>query len=186
MLRKIEASARLQGTREELTSILIDFGRYSEWVPGIDRSEVLAREGDVTVAEFQSRQFGKRTCNLELILSLPESIVFRQIDSLGRAQISGQCRIGETENESSSPRTPIRLFARVETPLLDLGSGQRVRAALLAGLDALGARSRPAESKRPDTIARRRKVLEVVRTSGGLRVWYQGESFVLPKEDAPS
>ena len=48
MLRTVEVSAHLQGTREELYGILADYDRYSVWMPGIELSSVLAREGDVT------------------------------------------------------------------------------------------------------------------------------------------
>ncbi len=186
MLRAVEVSARLKGTREELYSILIDFGRYSEWVPSIDLSGVLAREGDVTVAEFQGRRFSDRTFNLELIVSLPEAIVFRQIDSLDHAEISGQWRVGETERSVGSPTSLVRLKARVETPLLGLGSSRRIRSALRSGLDALEARRRHLASTQPAAATRKRKVLEVVRESGGLKVWYLGESFVMPKKDSRS
>ena len=67
MLRAAEVSAHLEGTREEFFSILSDYGRYSGWVPNVELSGVLAREGDVTVAEFRGRRFSDRTFNLELI-----------------------------------------------------------------------------------------------------------------------
>ncbi len=184
MLRTVSVSARLQGTREELYSILVDYGRYDRWLPGLELSAILAREGDVTVAEFRGRRFSDRTFNLELIHSLPEGIVFRQIDSLDRPGISGRWQVGETETGVGSATARVHLQARVDTPWLRLDSRRRIRSALRAGLDALGARRRHLKSARPIAAASRQKVLEVVRESGGLKVWYLGESFRLPREDA--
>ncbi len=186
MLRAVEVSARLQGTREELYAILADYGRYRAWMPGIDLSSVLVREGDVTIAEFRGRRFSDRTFNLELIYSLPGTIVFRQIDSLDRPEISGRWELAETESGVGSPTVLARLHARIETPLFGLGSRRRMRSALRAGLDALGARRRRLAVARPAAGAKRLKVLEVVRESGGLKVWYLGESFRMPKQEAGS
>ncbi len=184
MLRSVEVSARSEGTREELYAILADSGRYAEWMPGIELSSVLAREGDVAVAEFRGDRWSDRTFNLELIHSPPDSIAFRQIDSLDRPEISGRWKLGETEVGAGSPTTLVRLLVRIETPLLMFDSRRRLRSALRAGLDALGARRRNMASARPAAPARRQKVLEVVREAGGLRVWYLGESFVMPEEMA--
>ncbi len=186
MLRTVVVSADLQGSREELYGILADYDRYSAWMPGIELSSVLAREGDVTIAEFRGRRFSDRTFNLELIYSRPDAIAFRQIDSLDRPEISGRWRVGETERGVGSPTTLVRLTARIETPFFRLDSRWRMRSALRAGLDALGARRRRLAATRPAAGAGKRKVLEVVREAGGLKVWYLGETFRLPQEGAGS
>ena len=181
MLRSVEVSARLEGTREELYAILADVGRYSRWVPGIELSSVLAREGDVAVAELRGRRFNDRTFNLELILSPPAAVAFRQIDSLDRPAVSGRWQLDETAPGVGAAIVPVRLAVRVETPLLALGSRRRLRSALRSGLDALAARHRHLAAAQPE--AGRQKVLEVVREAEGLRVWYLGESFRIPKAE---
>ncbi len=186
MLRSVEVSARLQGTREEYYAILADCGRYSQWAPGIEMSSVLATEGDVTIAELRGRLFSDRTLNLELIYSRPDGVTFHQIDCLGRPEISGRLRVEETEAGIGSPTVLVRFAARIETPLLEFGSGRRARSALRAGLDSLGARRRHLASARPVAADSKQKVLEVVREAGGLRIWYLGESFLLPRQDAGS
>ena len=184
MQRAVEVSAHLTGTREELYSILADISHYARWVPGLELSRILAREGDITIVELRGSRFGDHTFNFELIRSLPKAIVFRQIDSLDGPDISGKWSVGETEPGPGSARTLVRLQAQVDTPLLELGSRRRIRSALRAGLDALEIRRRHLGSARPAARAGRQKVLEVVREADGLRVWYLGESFRMPKEDA--
>ena len=185
MLRSVEVSARLQGSREELWAILADYGRYCQWVPGLDRSSVLAQEGDVVVAEFRGRRFSDRTFNLELIRSPPDAIVFRQIDSLNRPGVSGRFKLGDTEPDVGSTTAVVSLRARLETPLFAVGSRRRMRVALRASLDSLSARRRHLASARPVAEARKQKLLEVVREADGLKVWYLGETFVMPKQGAP-
>ncbi len=186
MLRSVDVEARLKGTREEHGAILTDFGNYRGWVPGIEVSSILACEGDVTIVEFQGRRFSERPFNLELVCSPPDLISFRQIDSLDRPEISGQLRLGETETGIGSPSVLIRLSARVETPLFGLGRRGRIRSALRAGLDALGAQHGRQISAQPIAEDRKQKVLEVVREAAGLRVWYLGESFLMPRQDSRS
>ena len=74
----------------------------------------------------------------------------------------------------------------VETPLLGLGSRRRIRSALRASLDALGARRRRLAAALPIAAAQKHKILEVVREASGLRVWYMGQSFTLPKQEPGS
>ena len=183
MLRAVEVAARVPGTREELYAILADVGRYSAWVPGVDHSSILAREGDVAVAELRGRRFGDRAFNLELVYSPPAAITFRQIDSLDRSEISGQWQLGDTEPGVPSPVVRVRLRLRLEMSLFGLGR-RRASTALRTGLDALAARRRHLASARPSAAVERHKVLEIVRHEGGLKVWYLGESYVIPTAGA--
>ncbi len=180
MRRAVEVSAPLQGTREELYAIIADVGRYSKWAPGIEHSAILAQEGDVAIAELCGRRFSDHTFNLELIHSPPDAVSFRQIDSLDRSEISGRWQLEDTESGVPPPAVLVRLQLRLEMPLFGLGR-RRAHSALRAGLDALAVRRRQLASARPAAGARRRKVLEVVRHAGGLKVWYLGESYVIPK-----
>ena len=182
MLRQARAAARLEGTREELFAILTDYGRYAAWMPGVERSRVLVREGDVTVAEIEAPAWNSYPFNLELVRSPPDAVAYHQIDSVYRPAVSGRWDLGTTDPGVGASTVEVRATLRLETPLLGLASRRRVRAALRAALDALGARRRQlASGRRAEAV--RRKLLEVVREDEGLRVWYLGETFLLPKAD---
>ncbi len=185
MLRTVEVSARLEGSRDELFAIVADLPSYSRWLPGVERSSVLAREGDVAVAELRASRWSDRTFNLELIQSPPGAVAFRQIDSLDRPEISGRWQIGETTPGVGASTAEVLLRLRLETPLFATFARRRMRAALRAGLDALGARRRHLSVARPASAAGRLKVLEVVREADGLKVWYLGDSFRMPKAGGP-
>ncbi len=182
MLRKVDVSARLEGSRDELFAIVADLACYPKWMPGVERSSVLDREGDVAVVELRAPRWSDRTFNLELIHSPPDSIAFRQIDSLDRPEISGRWRIGETHPGVGASTVHVLFRLCIETPLFGLGARRRMRAALRASLDALDARRRHLAAARPAGAERRQKVLEVVREADGLKVWYLGESFYMSRD----
>ena len=184
MLRTGSASARLEGSREELFAILADCGRYRSWVPGIDRSQVLTREGDVMIAELRVPGWAERSFNLEVVHCPPSSLAFRQIDSLDRPQISGRVELGAPDPGVGPPSLLVRVELRLETPVLSFASPFRIRAAMRAALDALGTRRRHLAARRRDAGKRKQKLLEVVREASGLRVWYLGETFRMPKVEA--
>ncbi len=182
MLRTVKASARIEGTREDLFAIITDYGRYATWLPGIEHAGLLAREGDVAIAEFRAPRWSHRTFNIELVHSPEGSVIFRQIDSLGRPDVEGSWKLGETEPGVGAATVLVELEMRVETPLLGRMSRRRPRSATCAGLDALGSRRRHVASAMPAAAARKQKVLEVIRETDGLKVWYLGESYRLPRE----
>ena len=181
MLRTAEAAARLEGTREELFAIVTDYGRYAAWMPGVELSRVLVREGDVTIAELAAPAWNPYPFNLELVRSTPGTVEFRQTDSFRRPAVAGRWELGATDPGVGASTVEVRASLSLETPALSLGSGRRIRAVLGTSLDALGARRRQLAAGRPRAKAAKTKILEVVRGADGLEVWYLGETYVLPK-----
>ncbi|MEM7351627.1 MAG: hypothetical protein AAF657_12600 [Acidobacteriota bacterium] len=180
MLRTARVSARLEGTQQELLAVATDLTRYAAWVPGIERCQVLTREGDVTLIELRAPGWDDRSVNLEVLRSAT-GLAFRQIDSLGRPEISGQVEIGETAPDVGATSARVQTTLQLETPFWSLGARRRMRTALRTALDALGVRRRQLRASQSHPAARRQKVLEVVREARGLRVWYMGETFRIPK-----
>lgn len=180
MLRTAEADARVEGSREELFQIVTDYGRWQAWMPGVEHSRLLVREGDVTIAELAAPDWAPHPFNLELVHSPPGTVEFHQIDSLGRGA-AGRWELGTTDPGVGASTVSVSVSLRLDTPALALASGPRLRATLRAWLDALGARRRHLAAARPGAPTAKRKLLEVVRGEGGLEVWYLGETFLLPK-----
>ncbi len=166
----------LEGSQERLFNVVSDYDRYHEWMPMIDSSKVLAQEGDVTIAEFRVPQWSDRNLTLELVHARPNSIAFRQIDGMEPPAISGRWQLEDAETG-----VLVAAHLRVHTPLLHFGSRRRINTELQVTLDALGTRHRKLSSGRAEKSIARQKVLEVVREAGGLKIWYMGESFLVPK-----
>lgn len=183
MLRTGEVTARIEGSREELYAILTDYDRYEAWMPGVELSRVLVREGDVTIAEVASPGWAVHSFNLELVRSPPGTVEYHQIDTPDRRGIAGRWELGPTDPGVGASTVEVRATLRLETRMLSFSSRRRIRAVLRASLDALGARRRQLAATTPRGPATKRKLLEVVRAADGLRVWYMGETFVLPKAE---
>ncbi len=181
MNRATEVTARLEGRREELLEILCDLDRLDAWVPGIESSQVLTREGDVAIAELRIPEWADRSFNLEVVHASRLGLDFQQIDSIGHPEISGRIELGDTAPGVGTSSVKVRIVLRLEISLWSFGTRKRVRSALRASFDALGARRRQLAASRRDSGDRKQKLLEVFRESTGLRIWYLGESFLLPK-----
>ncbi len=176
MLRSGEAKTTLEGSCETLFEIVSDYDQYQAWMPMIAHSKVLTREGDITIVEFRTSQGSDRSYTVELVHAAPTAITFQQIDSLDPAAVSGSWQL-----EASDTGVEVQAKLRVPTAFLRFGSRRRIRTELQVTLDALGTRSRQLNSSGPQTGATRRKVLEVVREARGLKIWYMGESYLVPK-----
>ena len=159
MRRTVEAAARLQGTRESLFAVLGEYELYQSWVPGVERSRLLAREGDVAIAEVRCTLYS------------PRSFTFRP-------SVAGRWELGE----ETAKGVTVRARLTVRTPLWKLGSREVMRSALAVTLRRLEARCRRlAAWKGPATGESKRKVLELIREPRGLRLWYLGETYRLPQ-----
>jgi ribosome-associated toxin RatA of RatAB toxin-antitoxin module len=178
MRRTVEAAARLQGTRESLFAVLGDYGLYQAWVPGVEHSRLLAREGDVAVAELRCPLYSARSFTFELVRSPPSAIDFHHIGHLGRPQVSGRWELGE----ETAKGVAVRARLAVETPLLKLGSREVMRSVLAATLRRLEERCRRLAAWSGGLAGKsKRKILEVVRRPDGLEISYLGETYRLPQ-----
>ncbi len=185
MLRTGEATARLEGSRQELFDIITDFESYPSWVPGLESCHVLTREGDVTVAEAHASRWLDRSFTLELIQSPPSAVELRRIDSLDPFELAGWWQLGRTDHAADGASVEVSVRLRLATPLFGFGIRRRMREELRATLDALGDRCRHLASHRTTETPRKHKILEITPERRGLKVWYMGETFLLPRLEEP-
>jgi len=67
---------------QDLHAVLTDYSRYREWMPGVTRSRVLVREGDIAVVELEALGYAARPVTFEFVCTTPERIVFSQVGQL--------------------------------------------------------------------------------------------------------
>jgi ribosome-associated toxin RatA of RatAB toxin-antitoxin module len=175
VIRRARASIRLDARIAVVYGLLADYEQYAEWVPEVSSSRVLDREGDITVAEFS---VGSRTLTLEIIASPPYSVEYSTVDELKRRAVSGSWRLSEDEAMGG-----VNLETRlsVNTGLLDLGSRRRIREGLELALSAVSQQIARIVRHSPPTGFVRRKIMEVVRHSDGLRIWFEGDRYEFRK-----
>ncbi|MCP4661761.1 MAG: SRPBCC family protein [bacterium] len=183
MLRNEETTRSLDASRDLLFTILTDYDRYREWLPGIEQSRVLAREGDIVVAEFKASHYGPEMVALEFIHSPPASIAYSQVEHYGKPDIAGRWELSDPDEGTG---VGVKAAIRLSTPLFKFRSRRLMRASLEEALAALAKRSAAlATGEVAEAPAARRKVLEVLRRPQGLEIWYLGESYMLSQVRRP-
>lgn len=176
MLRTVEVSARLPGTNRELFAILTDYELYRHWIAGLDRSRLLAREGDVAVIELRYPSIDPGGVTLEMVAVEQRRLDFHQIGRFGRPQVAGRLELSAERDR----RVEATLRLTVATPLLAFGSRRRIRLFATAVLGGLGARRDRLAAWGPGNRSRR-KILEVKPAADGLAVDYLGHTFTMAK-----
>ena len=178
MDRSIEATVRLKGDRDEAFDRLTDYPRLCDWLPGVEAARILAREGDVVVAEVKAPGFGAPSLVLELVHSPPGLAHFTRVDQYRGEGTSGTWELIEKDDG-------VELRVRLRPGPIFAGSRDRKR--LRTGLEnALktirrGLNEKTAETEIEAEADGRRKILEVTRRGNTVVVWHRGKVFELPR-----
>src|SRR5215470_17293907 len=96
------ASRQVQATPDEVFSVLADYEHYVEWSPDVVAATVLAREGDVVVAEFLSPFLVEGKYVLEFVHSRPSSIIYRQVDQYESRGLQGSWRLAPAADAAAT------------------------------------------------------------------------------------
>ena len=179
---KTSATTTLPLTRNDAYAMLTAYDQFQDWLPEISHSRVLAREGDIAVIELVSPLLLEGSLVLEVVHTPPDAAIFSQADRYRQRGISGGWRLLGSDDSQSSESVLLEVELEVPASLVNPGPRRRARATLNAALAALHARS---ASQAPGAGDEGRKILEVVREAGGLRVWLLGETFSLTPGPEP-
>jgi len=178
MDRSIEAAVRLRADRDEVFALLTDYPRLCEWLPGVESAHVLAREGDVVVAEVAAPGLGAPTLALELVHSPPGLAHFTRVD-----QYRGEGTSGTWELSEDNGDVELRVRLRPGPSFAGARGRKRLRAGLENALEAIrrGLEEKTAEPETESEVDGRRKILEVTRRGDTVVVWHRGKVFELPR-----
>ncbi len=178
MDRSIEAAVRLGADRDEVFALLTDYPRLCEWLPGVESARVLAREGDVVVAEVAAPGLGAPTLVLELVHSPPGLAHFTRVD-----QYRGEGTTGTWELSEDNGDVELRVRLRPGPSFAGARGRKRLRAGLENALEAIrrGLKEKTAEPETESEVDGRRKILEVTRRGDTVVVWHRGKVFELPR-----
>jgi len=83
-------------------SALTGYRQYESWVPDIVRSRLLAREGELAIAEFLAPPYGNDKLLLEFVESKPDSVVFTQVDRLRQDGVFGRFELTEAQDAAGT------------------------------------------------------------------------------------
>jgi len=83
-------SCTLSAPLDKIFGVLSDYANYPLWAPDVVSATVLAREGDIVVAEFESPFLTEKKYVLEFLLVPPTAIAFKQVDQFGERGVRGR------------------------------------------------------------------------------------------------
>lgn len=154
--------------------ILIDYDAYSEWFPLIASSRLLAKEGDLAIAEFEMKPPGKGKFVMECIHGKNRLVLTRIISGWHPASQfewkletvdSKNCRITLAIEATRNWRRPERAYRQLVKPETFLGAIQAQISAFAPEISS--------------TAENGEKIFEIVDTGQGLVCWIQGKKYAL-------
>ena len=173
-------SVNLPTSAEKVFQALTAYGCYKDWVPGIKESQVLVREGDIVVVEFEAPRFSSKPVTFEFVQNAPVQVIFQQVGQYREQGLFGRWNIasGPTANE-----VQLQGRAEVRAPVYMFSAKKQLQTAMNDGLEALREYiGVPSAVTRREEAVQRLKILEVRRHQDGLEVWYQGRIFTCPAD----
>jgi hypothetical protein len=178
MDRSIDGAVRLQADRDEIFDRLTDYPRLGDWLPGVESARVLAREGDIVVAELAAPGLGAPSLVLELVHSPPGLAQFTRVD-----QYRGEGTSGTWELTPDDDGVELRVQLRPGPAFSGARGRKRLRAGLEHALEAIrrGIEKASSQLEPQAEVEGRRKILEVTRRGDTVVVWHRGKVFELPR-----
>lgn len=168
---------------EQVFGVLSDYANYPMWAPDVVSATILAREGDIVVAEFCSPFLTDKKYVVEFLHGRPSSIVYKQVDQFGERGVQGEWRL-ERAPDGSETTVHGSLLVRAEMTKTLLNR-RRAGLVLQRRLDSLRELFAPAAAGPP--AARRGlaadPVVEAVAKGEAAVVCWQGSRYVLTKSE---
>ncbi len=153
--------------------ILIDYDSYAEWLPSLAQSKLLAKEGDLAIAEFDVGRPGKDKYAVECIHTRNKMVLTRTISGVipvaqyeWKIEPEGAgCKITLVVAGKTSWRLLLPVYRMLTNPA-------RCLDALKSQLSAFS----------PDIAVRDEKgekILELMETEQGLVCWLRGKKYTM-------
>ncbi len=179
-------SAFIRAPQRVIFSVLTGYRQYEMWVPDVTRSRLLAREGELAIAEFIAPPYGREKLVLEFVESPRDSVVFTQVDRFRQDGVFGRFELAAAEDAAGTMVTAT-LGARVG--LRRLGCRKRLRRVLARTMEALSNRAlKVLTSGLADIEDQRAKLLELEIEGGEVTLRVGGDTYELVRrrEETPA
>lgn len=177
-------SRHLAAPIEKVFSALSDYANYPLWAPDVVSATVLAREGDIVVAEFESPFLMEKKYVLEFLQVPPTTIIYKQVDQFGERGLQGKWDL-RTPRDAAGTLVTGSMTVRAEMTKV-LINRRRSRLILRRRLDSLQELF-PAEADAGSTAVSRATgddpLLEAIAAGESATVTWQGTKYVLTKTE---
>jgi hypothetical protein len=131
-------SAFIRAPQSVVYSALAGYRQYEQWLPNVTRSRLLAREGELVIAELIAPPYGREKLVLEFVQSPQDSLVFTQVDRYRQDGIFGHFELGSADGGAG---TLVRATLGARVGPHRLGCSRRLRRVLESTLEALADRA---------------------------------------------
>jgi hypothetical protein len=175
------ASVYVKAPRGVVYSALTGYRQYETWLPDIVRSRLLAREGELAIAEFLAPPYGNDKLLLEFVASKPDSVIFNQVDRLRQDGVFGRFELTEAADAAG---TLVKATLGAKAGPLRLGCRKRLRRVLKRSLAALTDRAiKLLTSGLSEVPDQRAKVMEIDIGGNEVTLRVGGHTYELVRKD---
>ena len=182
----IKAVINVEAPRPQVFTVLTDYPRYKDWLPGCEQSSVLSGSGAAVDTEIVINSMKKMTLGLRFEAQPTQLLNFRMVSGKDIKAYNGSYRLMDSADGKGTvviaeleldagPLAPRFLVDRMAKKAIDeTGVAlrkyiQKMPAAAVAA---------PAAAA-PARVRHARRILQVVKIAEGHRVWYRGQTFTL-------
>jgi ribosome-associated toxin RatA of RatAB toxin-antitoxin module len=190
----IKAVIHVTAPRHQVFSILSDYPRYKEWVPGCERCSVTSASGNTSETEIVINSMKRIELGVRFEAQPGTALSFRMTKSKELKAYSGTYRlmdstdgtgtvvIAELEIEVGMMVPKFMVDKMTRKMMDDTGVALRkyIQTAPRAAAPAAAARAAAPAGKR----RRARKIMRVTKTATGYSVWLMGETFAVKNPGA--
>jgi ribosome-associated toxin RatA of RatAB toxin-antitoxin module len=178
----------IRGTLEEVFAVLSDYQSYPAWTPDVVASAVLAREGDIVVAEFLSPFLTEKKYVLELLHARPKSIVYNQVDQFGSRGVQGAWHLeGAADGDGTSVTGTLGLRSEASKSFRNRRRAGLILQRRLDSLEELFPRGAVDRADQPSRLEaatfQGEPLLDVVARGEPATVCWLGAKYLLTKID---
>ncbi len=185
----IKAVINIEAPGKQVFHALTDFSRYKEWVPGCEHCDVTSSSGNVTETRIVVSSMKRIEMTLRFEAQPSSSLGFRMTRSKDLKAYSGTYRLLEAADGRGTvvvaeleidpggmaPRFMVDKFAR---KMID-ETGAALKKFVSSSDVATAFAARLAKTAAAPKARRPKRILRVVKTSQGYRVWLLGETFTV-------
>ncbi|OFV97115.1 MAG: hypothetical protein A3F68_10555 [Acidobacteria bacterium RIFCSPLOWO2_12_FULL_54_10] len=189
----IKSAIQVQAPKNNVYTILTDFSRYKEWVPGCESCAVTSQSGNVCDTQIVINSMKRMEMGLRFDSEPVHSIKFRMTKGKELKAYAGTYRLMDSADGLGTVvlaeldidagfMVPKFMVDKICNKLLD-DTGTALRKYISSA--PMKAAPSPAAEKAPSPEAKRRPVkrlLSVVQTAVGYKIWVMGQTYTVKSE----
>ena len=188
----IKAVINVPASRQQVFSVLSDYARYKEWVPGCERCSITSASGNTSETEIVINSMKRIELGVRFEAQPSTALSFRMTKGKELKAYSGTYRlmdstdgagtvvIAELEIEVGMMVPKFMVDKMTRKMMDDTGAALRKYIGTAPRIAAPAAAAPPPGGKR----RRARQILRVVKTPTGYSVWMMGETFSIKNSGA--